>query len=78
MIRFKQYTLLLLLVTVTTLLRGQEYERIIRYHSDLFVQKDCSVLIKEKIKVYANGQSIQRGIFREMPLSYEYKGEITM
>jgi len=74
MIRFKQYTLLLLIVSFTTLLRGQEYERIIRYHSDLFVQKDCSVLIKEKIKVFANGQSIQRGIFREMPLSYEYKG----
>ncbi|TNE77686.1 MAG: DUF2207 domain-containing protein, partial [Bacteroidetes bacterium] len=53
---------------------GQEYERIKHYHSDIYVQKDCKVLIKEKIKVYANGVQIKRGIFRDIPLSYQYKG----
>ena len=51
-----------------------EYERVIKYHSDVFIQNDCRVLIKERIKVYASGAEIKRGIFRDLPLSYRYQG----
>ena len=57
-----------------SLAQEREFERIVHYHSDIQVQKNRDVLITETIKVYAGGQEIRRGIFRELPLSYEYKG----
>lgn len=51
-----------------------EHERIMHYHSDIAIQKNCEVIITETIKVYAKGYEIQRGIFRDIPLSYNYKG----
>ena len=53
---------------------GSDYEHIISYHSDIHIQKSCQVLVIEKIKVNAQGYNIKRGIFRELPLSYQYKG----
>ena len=50
------------------------YERILSYHSDIIVKKDCHVLIQETIEVVVLGNKIQRGIYREIPLSYAYKG----
>lgn len=61
-------------VSQSTANTSYEYERVINYHSDVFIQNDCRVLVKEKIKVYANGGDIKRGIFRELPLSYRYQG----
>jgi uncharacterized membrane protein YgcG len=52
----------------------KDYERIVHYHSDIRVQTNSEVLIRETIKVYAAGNDIKRGIFRDLPLSYEYKG----
>lgn len=49
-------------------------ERIFHFHSDIKVQKDCRVLITEKIAVNVLGEEFKRGIFREIPLSYEYNG----
>jgi len=51
-----------------------EDERIIKYHSDIEVLKNCEVLITETIIVYAGNVEINRGIYREIPLSYDYKG----
>lgn len=51
-----------------------EEERILKYHSDIEVLKTCEVLITETIKVYANNLDIRRGIYRDLPLSYNYKG----
>ena len=53
---------------------SQKYEHILNYHSDIRIQKDCKVLITETITVYAEGNEIRRGIFRELPTSYLYKG----
>lgn len=63
-----------LIVSFSFTLKAQDYEHILNYHSELYIQKDCRVLIKEKIRVLAKGQQIQRGIFREIPLSYQYRG----
>lgn len=51
-----------------------EYEHILSYHSDLRVQESTEVVVTETIKVYAAGHDIKRGIYRELPLSYIYKG----
>lgn len=51
-----------------------EYERIIHFHSDLEVQKNCDLLVTETIKVYSKSSYIKRGIFRDIPLSYDYRG----
>jgi uncharacterized membrane protein YgcG len=54
--------------------QNEEYERIVFFYSDIRVQPSSDVLIHETIKVYAEGNDIKRGIFRDLPLSYAYKG----
>jgi len=49
-------------------------ERIMCFHSIMRVQKDCSVEITERITVYAKGIDINHGIFRDLPLYYNYEG----
>ncbi len=44
------------------------YEHILSFHSDINISKDAEVTVKEKIKVYASGAEIRRGIFRSLPL----------
>lgn len=46
-----------------------DYEHIYSWHSDISIDKDAQVTITEKIKVYAGGNIIKRGIFRSLPLS---------
>jgi uncharacterized membrane protein YgcG len=47
-------------------------DRILKYHSDITVQNDGDLLVKEFITVY-NGQygNIERGIFRDFPTLYK-------
>ncbi|MHC5034435.1 MAG: DUF2207 domain-containing protein [Planctomycetota bacterium] len=47
-----------------------ETERIIDFHSDITVKQDGSLLVKETIKVYAHGNRIKRGIYRDFPTLY--------
>ena len=49
-------------------------DRILKYHSDITVQTNGDLVIKETITVY-NGEygSIERGIFRDFPTLYETK-----
>ena len=49
-------------------------DRILKYHSDITVQSDGELLVKETITIY-NGQygSIERGIFRDFPTLYQTK-----
>jgi uncharacterized membrane protein YgcG len=63
-----------LLVCLSGLNAQAEYEHIISYDSDVRVLQSAEVVITETIQVYAGGDRIQRGIFRELPLSYVYKG----
>lgn len=64
----------ILLLSTTFLFAQTNQEHIVSYHSDLTIEKNCTVLITETIKVYANGRRIKRGIYRDLPLSYNYKG----
>jgi len=51
-----------------------KHEHIFSFHSIIEIQKDCSVKITERIRVYAEGNNIKHGIYREIPLSYDYEG----
>ena len=45
-------------------------ERIISYGSDITVEPDASMVVRETIKVWSNGQQIKRGIYRDYPTRY--------
>ncbi|HIP32342.1 MAG TPA: DUF2207 domain-containing protein, partial [Crocinitomicaceae bacterium] len=49
-------------------------EKILHYHSDIEILPSRKVRVTETIKVYVGGRIFKHGIFRELPLSYEYKG----
>ncbi len=51
------------------------YEHIFSFHSDIVISKDAETTITEKIKVYADGNIIKRGIFRSLPLSRNINGK---
>ena len=44
---------------------AQEHERIISFHTDIVANTDASLTITETIRVYATGDQIKRGIFRD-------------
>ncbi|MDP6415329.1 MAG: DUF2207 domain-containing protein, partial [Gammaproteobacteria bacterium] len=45
-------------------------EQILSFHSEIRIQTDASMLVTEIIRVRAEGQQIQRGIFRDFPTRY--------
>jgi uncharacterized membrane protein YgcG len=49
-------------------------ERILHFHSDVKIQKDCSVKITERIVANVTGDEFKRGIFRDIPLTYDKNG----
>lgn len=51
------------------ILVSDESERILNFHSDITIDKDGKVLVTEHIKVKSLGNKIQRGIFRNLPLT---------
>ena len=51
------------------------YEHILAFHSDITISKDAETTITEKIKVYAEGNIIKRGIFRSLPLWRNVNGK---
>lgn len=51
------------------------YEHILSFHSDIDISKDAEVTITEKIKVYADGNEIRRGIMRSLPLWRNINGK---
>ena len=50
---------------------GAETERIISYHSDVTVHEDASLTVVETIEVYAAGEQIVHGIYRDFPTLYK-------
>ncbi|MEO6227776.1 MAG: DUF2207 domain-containing protein [Thermomonas sp.] len=48
-------------------------ERILSYHSDIQIQSDGSLDVREHIKVRAEGNQIRRGITRDLPTRYKDK-----
>ncbi|MCH2228818.1 MAG: DUF2207 domain-containing protein [Crocinitomicaceae bacterium] len=63
-----------LVLIVSSLSFAYEEERILKYHSHIEVLKSCDVIVTETIIVYSNNVDIRNGIFRELPLSYNYRG----
>ncbi len=45
-------------------------EEILDYHSDIRVQPDASLLVRETISVRSSGQLIKHGIYRDFPTRY--------
>jgi len=49
---------------------GSAAERVVDFHSDIAIQADGSLQVRERITVEAEGRSIKRGIFRDFPTDY--------
>ncbi len=49
----------------------EDIERIISFDSEITINEDASMLVTEKIKVFADGNKIQRGIYRDFPTKYK-------
>jgi hypothetical protein len=49
----------------------EHIERIISFDSEITINEDASMIVIERIKVYAAGQKIQRGIYRDFPTKYK-------
>ncbi|WP_226065394.1 DUF2207 domain-containing protein [Kaistella polysaccharea] len=54
---------------------AQSYEHILSFHADIVIDKNAQATITEKIKVYAGGSEIRRGIFRSLPLWRNINGK---
>ena len=73
----KNQTKWLIIIPIFLLLTGvvfaQEYtqEEILNFESDITVNTDTSLLVTETIEVFAAGQEIKRGIYRDFPLIYQ-------
>ncbi|MCB0330233.1 MAG: DUF2207 domain-containing protein [Bdellovibrionales bacterium] len=48
-----------------------QQERITNYDVDILVRKDSSLIVTEQITVFAGGQDIKRGIYRDFPTDYK-------
>lgn len=46
---------------------AQQTERIAAFHADILVRSDAALEVVETIEVYAAGNAIKRGIYREIP-----------
>ncbi|HNY50385.1 MAG TPA: DUF2207 domain-containing protein [Smithella sp.] len=67
-------TLILTLVIFTSFARSeirQEQERILSFHSDIEVLRTSGMIVTETIEVYAAGNQIKRGIYRDFPTKYK-------
>ena len=62
--------LLPVLVACLLVPAAQAREQILRFHSDIDVRADGSMLVTENIRVRAEGDQIRRGIYRELPTDY--------
>ena len=58
--------LILLFLFLTHSIFGQE-EKILNFHVDILINKDRTINVTEKIKVYATRSQIERGIVRTIP-----------
>jgi len=56
-----------------SLAQYEHIERIISFDSEITINEDATMIVLEKIKVYAAGQKIQRGIYRDFPTKYKDK-----
>lgn len=67
---FKRGLFLLLSVVVGTSYAHAQSEEILDYRVDIAIEKNSDLRITEEITVYATGDQIKRGIFRDFPTDY--------
>ena len=48
-------------------------EKILNYKSEIYINEDASMIVEETITVYAGGNNIKRGIYRDFPTKYKDK-----
>ncbi len=48
-------------------------EKILDYKSEIYIKEDASMIVEETITVYAEGNNIKRGIYRDFPTKYKDK-----
>lgn len=48
-------------------------EKIYSYESEIYINEDASMIVEETIKVYAKGNKIKKGIYRDFPTKYKDK-----
>lgn len=53
------------------------YEHLLSFDADIVIDKNAEVTVTEKIKVYAEGINIRRGIYRSLPLWRNINGKKT-
>jgi len=66
----RRLTLLCMLLLPAGLRAQQPGERILAFHSDIGVNADSSMAVRETITVNATGSRIRHGIYRDFPTSY--------
>lgn len=65
--------LALLVGLALPLLAQDQQERILSYDSDIRLEQDGSMRVQEAIRVYAAGDNIKHGIYRDFPTEYKDK-----
>ncbi|MDF3020730.1 MAG: hypothetical protein K0Q92_2033 [Steroidobacteraceae bacterium] len=58
--------------------QAEARERILSFDSTISVARDGTLEVRERIKVYAEGQNIRRGIYRDFPTIYQANGGRTV
>ncbi len=46
-------------------------EKILNYESEIYINEDASMIVEETIEVYAGGNNIKKGIYRDFPTKYK-------
>ncbi len=52
-------------------LPAQEQERVLSYDTDVMLNSDGTMRVRETIRVYAGGEEIKHGIYRDFPTDYK-------
>jgi len=70
----------ILFISQHTIAQYENVERIISFESEITINEDASMVVEEKIIVFADGQKIRRGIYRDFPTRYkdEYGNNIVI
>lgn len=58
---------------MSTLSSAYSTEKILDYTSEIYINEDATMIVEETIEVYAAGNEIKRGIYRDFPTKYKDK-----
>lgn len=67
----KIFLCLVLIILVLSTKSNAAAEKIYDYKSEIYIQEDSSIIVEETIQVYAAGNQIKKGIYRDFPTKYK-------